>query len=103
MVPCLQKVDSILADQIHDAMFLREAAGPCAGRQILQGLRFSHASEGVSQYCLYQIQSSECCFSINLNPVAQVFNELRMKYSAPTFTIWPLWRWFTPAQAQALF
>jgi hypothetical protein len=49
MVTRLQKINSILADQVNDAMFLREAARPSTGRKMLQRLRLSDAGKRLSQ------------------------------------------------------
>ena len=82
-------------------MLLRKATGPCARMQILKRLRFSRTSKGISQDCLNQIKCPKRCSPVDLHPVAEIFDELGVKYGTPC-AIWLLWRWLMLAQGLVL-
>ena len=44
MVPRLQEIDAVVADQIDDAGLLGQAAGPDAGGKVFQRFRFASSS-----------------------------------------------------------
>jgi hypothetical protein len=79
----LEKVDLFLFDQVDEAVFLRQPAGPCASRQVLQVLRLTDSSEGVSQGILNYVKRPKRGLAIDLNPIAQILNELGMEDCAP--------------------
>lgn len=48
MIPRLQEIDTVVADEVDQAVFLGEAAGPDAGGEIFEGFRLTDAGEGVA-------------------------------------------------------
>ena len=83
MIPRLDEVDLLLFDQVDDAVFLRQPARPCPGRKVFQMLRLANPSKRVSQSVFDYVQSPKRSLAINLNPIAQIFDEFRMEYCAP--------------------
>ena len=57
MIPRLEKVDAIIADQVNDAVLLCQAAGPHAGGKVLQRFRLADAGKGVTQDCLDDVRT----------------------------------------------
>ena len=83
MIARLDEVDLLLFDQVDDAVFLRQPTGPCPGRKVFQMLRLANPSKRVSQSVFHYVQSPKRSLAINLDPVAQILDELRMEYRAP--------------------
>ena len=79
MVPRLEEVDTIATDKVNDAVFLRQTARPGARREVLQGLWFTDALEGIANDRLDKVKGAERDPSIRFDPVPQVFAELRVK------------------------
>jgi len=102
MVTRLQKINSILADQVNNAMLLREAARPCTGRKMLQWLRLSDAGKRFSQNGFNQIKSPKCRLSVRFDPITKIFPKLGMKYGTPR-AIRVLGFWLTLDQAPPLY
>ena len=84
MVPRLQEIDSIVTDQIDDAVLLRQATGPDAGAKIFQRFRFADPGEGISQNRLDEVQRPQGDPSLRFHPIAQVFEKLRLKNGLST-------------------
>src|SRR5574341_1690124 len=83
MVPGLEEVNALSADQIHDPMLLGQAAGPRPGEDILQRLGLADAPERVPQDRLDQVQSTQRHSPIRFYPVPKVLDELRMEDGKP--------------------
>src|SRR5437764_358906 len=79
MVPRLEEVDTIATDKVDDAVFLRQTARPGARREVLQGLWFTDALEGIANDRLDKVKGEERDPSIRFDPVPQVLAELRVK------------------------
>src|SRR5215813_13183933 len=79
MITGLEKVYTVSAHQIYNAMLLGQPARPHACAKILQRFWFTQTSEGVAQNCFHQIKHAQGRSSLCLDPVAQVFAELRVK------------------------
>lgn len=86
MIPTLEKIDPVIADEVDNAMFLGEAAGPDAGGEILEGFGFADAGEGIAHDGLYQVEGAERHLAVSLDPVAQVVTELRLEDGLAVFT-----------------
>ena len=83
VIPRLDEVYLLLFDQVDDAVFLRQPTGPCPGRKVFQMLRLANPSKRVSQSVFHYVQSPKRSLAINLDPIAQILDELRMEYCAP--------------------
>lgn len=81
MITRLKEIDRFLTNAIHEAVFLRDTAGPTTREQISKRLGFTKALEWVAHYCLNQIQHSNSGTSIGLHPKFQILPELRMEDS----------------------
>ena len=79
MVPRLEAVERLATDEVDDAVFLRQTARPGARRELLQGLWFTDALEGIANDRLDKVKGAERDPSIRFYPVPQVFAELRVK------------------------
>jgi len=75
MVPGLVEINAVSADQIHDPMLLGQAAGPRAGKDILQRLGLADAPERVPQDRLDQVQSTKRHSPIRFYPVPKGLDE----------------------------
>ena len=80
MVSGLEKIDRIVSDAVHEAMFLGDAARPTSRQDIYQRFGLAWAFEGVSQDRVDKIQHSDCRASIGFDPETEVFAELGLKY-----------------------
>jgi len=73
MVPRLQEIDAVVADQIDDAVLLGQAAGPDAGGKVFQRFRLADSGKGVAQ--------NRCHFSLTrsspIYPVDPLFPDLK--------------------------
>ena len=83
VIPRLDEVDLLLFDQVDDAVFLRQPTRPCSSRKVFQVLRLTKPGERVSQSVFHYIKGPKRGLAINLNPIAQILDELRMEYCAP--------------------
>jgi len=61
---------------VHEAVFLRDSAGPDSASQIAERLGLSNASEGIPPDCLYEIKNLSSRLMIRGNPVGQIFQEV---------------------------
>jgi len=86
MVSCLQKIDLSISNQINDTVLSGQSAGPCAWGQIFQWLWFSDALKWVAQDIFYHVQCIQCQLSVGFYPIAQIFNELWLKYCQALFS-----------------
>jgi hypothetical protein len=79
MIARLDKVNSIITDDIDKPMLLCDAPRPHAWSKILQGFRLAHPSKWVAHNCLDQREDTEGGASFSLYPIAQVFTKLWLK------------------------
>lgn len=86
MIPPLQKIDAVIADEIDNPMFLGETAGPKAGGKILERFRLADADEGITHDGLDQVEGTERHLAVSLDPVAQIVTELRLENGLAEFT-----------------
>lgn len=87
MIASLQKINTLFADQIHDAVLLCEPPGPGASGKILQWLRLTETSKGFPHDSLDQIKSPQGSLAFCLYPIAQVLPELRMEDRFPRYSL----------------
>ena len=86
MVSGLQEIDPVVPDEIDEAMFLSEAAGPDAWSQIFERFRLADSGKGISHDRLDQGEGSQGCLAVGLNPVSQVVTEFRLENGLAMFT-----------------
>ena len=101
VVTRLKEVDTVVPDEIHEPVLLREPARPRSDREVLQRLRLADTSEGNAEDGLHQFQSPENDPAVCLDPVPKVPSELGLKDGiarAPTLSIVAT----RPRQARAL-
>lgn len=79
MITRLEEVDPIRADQIDEAMFLGDAAGPRSRRQVLQWFRFADPHKWIAYDGLDEVEHSQRDGPICRHPEAKVLAELWMK------------------------
>lgn len=80
MIPRLQEIDPVSTDEVHHTVLLCEATRPCAGCEIFQGLWLADPPKRISQSGFDKIERPQGNLAIHLDPITQVFAELRMKY-----------------------
>ncbi len=68
VVSSLKEVDSIIADQIDDAMFLRQTSRPSTRQSVLQRFRFSDSSKGIGHDRFDQVKGPQGDFSLGFAP-----------------------------------
>ena len=83
MVPGLKKVDSIVGDDVNDAVLLRETARPRAVRPILERLWFADARKRFALDGLGEIERPQRDLSVLFDPVAEIFEKLRVNDELP--------------------
>jgi len=59
MVPHLQEIDAVVADQIDDSVLLGKAAGPDAGGKVFQRFRLADSGKGVAQNRFHNNQGAQ--------------------------------------------
>lgn len=79
MIPPLQKIHPFIPYQIHEPVFLGDAAGPEAGGEVFEGFGFADALEGVVHDGFDQFQDAQGDAAVGLDPVAQIFAEFGLK------------------------
>src|SRR5262252_10445646 len=79
MITGLEKVHTVSTHQIHNAVLLGQSARPHTCPKILERFWFAQTSEGVTQNRFYQSQHTQGRATLCLDPVTQVFAELRVK------------------------
>ena len=83
MVPRLQEIDPVAADQIYDAVLLGQTAGPDAGGKVFQRFRLADSGKGVAQNRFHNDQGAQGNPSFRGNPMAQVLDKFRMEDRLP--------------------
>ena len=68
VVSSLKKVDSIIADQIDDAMFLRQTPRPSSRQRILQRFGLSDSSKGIGHDRFDQVEGPQGNFPFGFDP-----------------------------------
>lgn len=86
MIPGLEKIDSVVPDQVNQAVLLGDAPGPEAGGEMLEGFGFADALEWVAEDRFDKIQDAQGGFALCLDPMAQVVPEFRLEYGAARAT-----------------
>lgn len=81
MVSCLQKINTIIADKIHDAVLLRQPPRPTTRRKIFERLGFSNSVNGVTHDGFDQLKDAQSKFAVIGNPIPQIFDKFRLKDS----------------------
>ena len=76
MVSGLRQEDAMIRHFVHEAVFLRDPAGPDSASQVSERLGLSNAREGIPPYSLYEIKNLSSGLMISGNPVAQIFQEV---------------------------
>jgi hypothetical protein len=76
MVSGLRQEDAMIRYFIHEAVFLRDPAGPDSASQVSERLGLSYTREGIPPYSLYEIKNLSSGLMISGNPVAQIFQEV---------------------------
>lgn len=68
MITSLEKIDSFVPNEVHDAMLLSQATRPKAGAEMLQGLGFSDTLVWVAQDLFDDMQAAESGLAVVLDP-----------------------------------
>ncbi len=79
MVPCLEEIYSVIADEVYEPMFLGKTTGPDAGGEIFERFRFTNTRKGVAHNRLDKIHCAQDNLSIDFDPVTEVFPKLRLE------------------------
>lgn len=79
VVAGLEKIDSIGPHEIHDAVLLRDATRPRIRCEVAQRLWPTDALKRITPHRLDKIDDTQSDASIILNPVPEIFAELRLE------------------------
>jgi hypothetical protein len=79
MIPGLEEIYSVIANEVYEPMFLGKAAGPDARREIFERFRLANSLEWVAYNRLDKVECAQGNLSIDFDPVAEVFPELRLE------------------------
>ena len=99
MIPGLEEVDTVVADEVNEAVFLGETARPDTGGEILERFRLADAAEGIAHDRFDQVEGAQGHLSVGFDPVVQVVTEFRLENGLATFTpqgrcpcaVWSRW------------
>lgn len=83
MIPRLNKIHALMSDDIDQAMFLRDSAGPNARAEKLDRFRLADSLKGVQHDRFNQLKNAQRRLPIRLHPISQILPELRLKYGFP--------------------
>ena len=84
MIAGLKKIDSVVANEVYQAMLLGKTARPDARGEIFKWFRFANACKGIAHDSLDQVERTHGNLSVGFDPVAEVFPELRLEDSFST-------------------
>jgi hypothetical protein len=62
-------------------VLLRQPAGSCTRRQILEGLWFTDSFEGVAQDGFDEMEGTQSDFALSGNPIIHIVDELMLENS----------------------
>ncbi len=79
MVSRLQEINSIVAHEINNAVFLCQSSRPTTRCEIFEWFRFANTIKRIAQNGVNQFKSAQSQFAIRLNPVTQIFDEFGLK------------------------
>src|SRR5436189_1306941 len=83
VIPRLQEVDAIVADEVDDPVLGREPATPHTGPEVLQGFRLADSGERVAHDRLDDREGAAGSARIGLEPPREVIAELRLEDRDP--------------------
>jgi len=83
VIPRLQEVDAIVADEVHDPVLGREPATPHIRPEVFQGFRLADPGARVAHDCLDDRERAAGGARIGLYPPRQVVAELRLEDRDP--------------------
>ena len=83
MVVSLEKVDALFGNPVNEPVLLRDMSRPASGKCVSERSGLTGYPEGVAQYRFNQVQHSDCCISVGLDPIAKILPELRLENSEP--------------------
>jgi len=70
MITSLQEIDAIIAHEIDEPLFLRNAARPDTSAQVFEWFRFADTAEGITHDCLDEAQAAQRGSTVSFNPIA---------------------------------
>jgi hypothetical protein len=76
VIPSLKKIDSVVVNEVNQAMLLSKTTRPDAGGEIFERFRFANACKGIAHDGLDQVKRTHCNLTVDFDPVAEVFPEL---------------------------
>src|SRR6266508_2248364 len=79
MIPGLEKVNSVIRDEVNDAMFLRQPARPGSGEEVLQRFGLPDSREGFTEDCFDEIEEPQSHLSIISDPELEILPKPRME------------------------
>jgi len=71
VIAALQEINLPIPHQIHNPVFIRQAARPGSAMQVFEGLRLPDTGMGIAQNGFDQIKSAESQLSVRFNPIAR--------------------------------
>ena len=83
VIPRLQEVDAIVADEVDDPVLGREPATPHTGPEVLQGFRLADSGERVAHDRLDDREGAAGSARIGLEPPREVVAKLRLEDRDP--------------------
>lgn len=72
MVSGLEDDQVFFADQVNEAVLFTDAARPCPGENVLEGLWLADASSGVAQGLIDESVDARQCLAVRTQPVGVV-------------------------------
>ncbi len=79
MVTGLQEINSVLADQINNAMFFCQPPGPRAARKVFERFRLPDALKRLVRDRLNQIQRAKRHLTVGLDSKSEILGKFRLK------------------------
>jgi len=79
VIPCLKELDCLRTHQIDEAMLVGEASRPGSTQEVPQRFGLTDSPERISEDCFDDLQGSQSCLAVRLDPEAQIVQELALK------------------------
>lgn len=83
VVPCLEQLDSVGEHLVHQAVGFVDTPRPHVTAEVLQGLRFADAGEGILEHRFHEGKDPHCHLAIGVHPVSEILQALILKDRHP--------------------
>ena len=87
MISSLKKIDTVVANEVNEAMFLGKTTRPDSGGEIFEWFGFANACKWIAHDGLDQVERTHGGLTVDFDPVAKVFPKFRLEDSFSPLTL----------------